>query len=143
MDVDEMPAGQAIDKLIAEKVLGLDVAETSGEIDTRYESKEFRPFIAPASSVGGYVRFNKRKDVIGDWARWSPSLGIGAAFEVLEVLRKKWGRVVLAWESDDGIHGAGWKVDINPGYSGRLEVKASPTPELAICRAALAAVEEA
>jgi hypothetical protein len=112
-EILEMEAGEEIDKLVAEKVMGWYV-----------------------SSYGLVDREHKPGDVfLGDVCEcWSPSFSISAAWEVVNKLKEQ-SDIVDVWHES-------WEWHCDIGSYGDCQTVKADTAPLAICRAALLAVIE-
>lgn len=122
LNIDNMAAGSALDKLVAEKVMGW---HTSGMSWPRWVDNQNQWTIL--------VR------------RWQPSRNIAQAFEVVGILVEEyWLKLTSPFDPKGDNPGIGhtWNAGFTPhgttGWNRRPDWRASgETPALAICRAAL------
>ena len=124
-----MNAGRKLDAIVAVKVLRWKVVPArGGHIDKAYESYgQFEPFVAYIQHLSGYVAFQNRESIIGNWKRWSPSRDISDAWDVVE---KMTGCLPEQWEV--------WCRELIHEEQLLRRPKSAP---LAICRAALKAMK--
>jgi hypothetical protein len=116
MKMEDVPAGPALDRLVAERVMGQEHAGECGLGDADCPG-QFRP-------------------VVGRWGCLPPySTDIAAAWEVVERVVAEGGYVRLDYDRDyGGEHRRGWTFALN-GSANWQEFL--PTAAEAICRSAL------
>jgi hypothetical protein len=114
MNIDEMPAGREMDRLIAEKVMGWSV-----------------------NGVTAYSPTGSANDASRDWCLHY-STEIAAAWEVVEVCLEKFGTFSIMRHGWPGEKGEGYVV-----YMGAVVKAYGGDIALAICRAALKLVRGA
>lgn len=121
-DIDSMEAGPEMDRLVAEKVMGITFAA-----GTDWELGDDGRVIGPV--------YAEERDAMG-WHYWSPSTNIAHAWEVVEKLKdhREW-----HIENDQGEIRE-WIVEILSLATGRRYSTDSASVPLAICRAALKAM---
>lgn len=114
--VERMEAGRALDKRIAEEVMGW-----------RF-------------NYGWWTAQDGENVWIANY--WSPSTSIQAAWQVVEKMGAEWHAVVRSPFQDGEPYWAGFTTKGCTGWNGRPDHQASAdTAPLAICRAALKAME--
>jgi hypothetical protein len=116
MNIDTMPAGQELDALVAEKVMGWDI---------HFKDPELR---------GGKEHWRDHERST-NWLpeQWCPSSDISAAWEVLEKVQDV--------GSLERFGGFGWRCEVHSVSPNFVDCAAEgDTAPLAICRAALKAV---
>ena len=130
MNVDEMPAGQELDVLIAEKVLGW----IRHEQETEWDHIISVHWTMPNSTT------------VLDFPRFSQD--IAAAWEVVEQITRPYGvslRLVGPEYADDWTFSSGWHatfIESRYTFTDVGEGSTADTASLAICRAAYKFVEE-
>ena len=113
-EIERMPAGREMDRLIAEKVMGW---KSDGS-----HSSDGLPIY--------HTYQNGSRDV---WLRdWKPSSDIAAAWQVAEKLRNEWG----SFDLRAGLQWFCWS-DVDNRIAGEVVAASADTASLAICRAAL------
>jgi hypothetical protein len=121
-----LEAGRELDTLVAEKVMGW----------TKWRS----PVVPRGSAEPDCWLTNDRTSPTFKIAHWSPSTDIACAWQVVERMRDRGFALELHYEFGCSIQ---WVADFsNDGWSSTGEQLGDTAP-LAICRAALAAVEAA
>lgn len=131
-----MEAGREMDQIIATEVMGWP------EIIPGEVSHEEQPLVC---FIGRDRHIEVRqREVRGIWIfeRWSPSIDIAPAMEIVEKLRDRHGITISAGPEDEGMDD--WVVTVKeygyrPFQDQTWEARADTLP-LAICKAALLAV---
>jgi hypothetical protein len=132
-EILNMPAGEEIDKLIAEKVMGWHIQEEKGGRNQWLDSDGHYQHM-----VSRYDGYEDAEDF--ETICWHPSESILWAWEVVEFLRRRfWSTNIVCWDFSDK-----WVITCEH-RTGHGEPKKTlyadaETAPLAICRAALLAV---
>ena len=134
-EIRGMEAGRRLDALIAEKLMGWHWVNSPPDIDGNYEGIPI--LIPPNLTLNDLEPVLPKRGPVGHVGIPRFSTDIGSAWQLVERLATMEGPVSIAW----GIYGSeGNKASVVTMYGPGPGVVA-PTAPLAICRAALLAVE--
>ena len=128
MDIDKMEAGKEMDALVAERVMGWKV-----------DKESYSTWVAITDT---YLFFPLVGMTKGSWGNWTPSTDISAVWQVVEKMSETW-EFSLNYQ-DNKYKFLLWKpewVTSNLYQARECKEGVSNTVPLAICRAALKAVE--
>ena len=147
-EIEGLEAGREMDALIAEKVMGYrwlywTVAYGEERVRGLFPSEYHNPFdYEPWTSEVGNLRITKMSTGIMDY-----STEIAAAWQIVEKMREQWSvenpDETFFWQIIDCCE-HGWRVDVDWGHhDGVIPIAsaAAETAPLAICRAAILAME--
>lgn len=131
MDIDQMQAGTKLDLLMA-GVMGWPDTNAGPDDDTYDAWLDAQPYPQTYTDDGALMVWRDDTDRPGE--PWSPSTNIAHAMEVAAAMKRKGHAFHLYSPTGNSAFEASfYPAEITMGANG-------PTPELAICRAALRAV---